>query len=58
MELGAKEKQIALVALHRFMDELKQKMESEEVGEDEYSDYVNDASLLEIVIAKFEQDPD
>lgn len=56
MELSQKEKMISLVALRKYMDYMECQLESDTLDEESYADLVNDLSLLEIVIYKFEQD--
>ncbi len=56
MELGNKEKVIILASLHQYMASIETKLNTGVLDEDENSDLVNDASLLEIVIAKFEEE--
>ena len=56
MELSQKEKIISLAALHKYMEYLELKLRAEELDEETYSDIANDASLLEILIYKTEQE--
>jgi len=56
MELSQKEKIISLAALHKYMEYLEAQLRSEEVDEELYSDIANDASLLEILIFKTEEE--
>ncbi len=54
MELGEKEKIIILAALHGYMKIVKKSLGSDNLNEDDRADLVNDASLLEIVISRFD----
>jgi hypothetical protein len=56
MELGEKEKQVVLVALRRYLQELKNQINSEETDEDERTDLVNDATLVDILISRFAEE--
>lgn len=56
MELSQKEKIISLAALHKYMEYLESQLKSEELDEETYSEIANDASLLEILIYKSEQE--
>lgn len=56
MELSQKEKIISLAALRKYMEYLESQLQSEENDEETYSDIVNDASLLEILIYRTEQE--
>jgi hypothetical protein len=56
MELSQKEKVISLAALHKYMQYLELQLRSEELDEETYSEIANDASLLEILIYKVEQE--
>ncbi|MCI0504498.1 MAG: hypothetical protein L0Z73_00165 [Gammaproteobacteria bacterium] len=56
MELGEKEKVIILAALHEYMKNVEKTLCSDNLNEDERADLVNDASLLEIVISRFEEE--
>jgi hypothetical protein len=56
MELSTKEKIITLAALNDYMKSLESKLNSGELDEDEYADIANDATLLEILIARFEEE--
>jgi len=55
MELGEKEKVIILAALHQYMKTIEESLNSDEFDEGENADLVNDASLLEIIISRFEE---
>lgn len=56
MELSAKEKIITLTALSEYMKSLEAQLNAGDLDEDAYADAVNDATLLEILIARFEQE--
>lgn len=56
MELSQKEKIISLAALNKYMQYLEGQLQSENIPEEEQSEMANDASLLEILIYKFEQE--
>ena len=56
MELGEKEKVIILAALHEYMKIVEKTLGSDNLNEDERADLVNDASLLEIVISRFDEE--
>ncbi|MES2672820.1 MAG: hypothetical protein V4660_01205 [Pseudomonadota bacterium] len=56
MELSQKEKIISLTALHKYREYLELQLGSEELDEETYADIANDASLLEILIYKAEQE--
>lgn len=56
MELSEKEKIISLAALHKYMEHLEAQLRSEELDEEAYAEIANDASLLEILIYKSEQE--
>lgn len=56
MELNTKEKIITLAALNDYMRSLESKLNSGELDEDENADIANDATLLEILIARFEEE--
>lgn len=56
MELGEKEKVIVLAALHQYMKTIEASLGSDELNGDENADLVNDASLLEIIISRFEDE--
>ncbi len=56
MELSQKEKIISLAALNKYMEYLEGQLQSEEISEEEQSEIANDASLLEILIYKVEQE--
>lgn len=56
MELGEKEKVIILAALHEYMKNVEKTLGSDNLNEDERADLVNDASLLEIVISRFDEE--
>lgn len=56
MELSQKEKIISLAALNKYMEYLESQLHSEEISEEEQSEIANDASLLEILIYKVEQE--
>jgi hypothetical protein len=54
MDLSAKEQIITLAALTKYMEHLEGLLQSEHLDEDERADIANDATLLEILIARFE----
>ena len=56
MEFGQKEKQVVLVALRRYLDDLENQLNSEKTDEANNADTVNDATLLEILISRFEDE--
>lgn len=56
MKLSQKEKVISLVALNKYMEYLEGQLQSEEISEEEQAEMANDASLLEILIYKVEQE--
>jgi hypothetical protein len=56
MELSPKEKIIVFAALNQYMDQLKAQLASGELDEDEHADTVNDAVLLDILIARFREE--
>lgn len=56
MDLSAKEKTIVLAALHKYMEFLESELSSNELSEDSQAEIANDASLLEILIYRAEQE--
>lgn len=56
MELSPKEKIITLAALCKYMEFLEAQINSEEVDEEVRAEIANDASLLEILIDRAEQE--
>ena len=54
MHLSAKEQIITLAALTKYMEHLEAVLTSEDLDDDERADTANDATLLEILIARFE----
>ena len=54
MDLSAKEQIITLAALTRYMAYLEGRLASEDLEEGERADIANDATLLEILVARFE----
>jgi hypothetical protein len=56
MDLGKKEKIVILAALHQYMETIEDSLNSGELDEDENADLVNDVSLLEIIISRFEEE--
>jgi len=56
MEIGEKEKVIILTALHQYMKIIEKSSNSHNLNEDENADLANDASLLEIIISRFEEE--
>jgi len=56
MDLGLKEKQIILVALRRFLRELEDQLNSEDIGEEESADLANDAVLVDLLVSRFEKE--
>lgn len=56
MELGTKEKQVVLVALRRYLQELEDQLNSEDVGEEESADLANDAALVDLLVSRFEEE--
>jgi hypothetical protein len=56
MELSQKEKILLLAALHKYMEHFEHQLQSEDVSEEVQSEIANDASLLEILIYKAEQE--
>ena len=55
MELGTKEKIIVLAALNEYMSSIEGKLRSGALDEDAYAEVANDAALLEILIARFQE---
>ncbi len=56
MELGEKEKIIILAALNQYMKIIEKSLDSNEASEDDNAELVNDASLLEIIISRFNEE--
>lgn len=56
MDLGVKEKQIILVALRRFLRELEDQLNSEDIDEGETADLANDAALVDLLVSRFEKE--
>lgn len=56
MDLSAKEKIITLAALNEYMNTIERKLKSGKLDEDTYADVANDATLLEILISRFEEE--
>lgn len=56
MDLSTKEKIITLAALNEYMSSMEGKLKSGELDEDAYADVANDATLLEILISRFEEE--
>jgi hypothetical protein len=56
MDFGVKEKQIILVALRRFLRELEDQLNSEDINEEESADLANDASLVDLLVSRFEEE--
>lgn len=56
MDLGAKEKQVILVALRRFLKELEDQLSWEDIGDEESADLANDAALVDLLVARFEKE--
>jgi len=56
MELGEKEKIIILAALNQYMKIIEKSLDSNETSEDDNAELVNDASLLEIIISRFDEE--
>lgn len=56
MELSIKEKIITLAALNEYLRAIESNLNSGELDEDEQANLANDASLLEILIARFEEE--
>lgn len=56
MELGAKEKQVILVALRRFLKELEDQLNSENMDEEESADIANGAALVDLLVSRFEKE--
>ena len=56
MDLGVKEKQVILVALRRFLRELEDRLNAEDIGEDESADVANDAALVDLLVSRFEKE--
>jgi len=54
MEFGEKEKVIILAALHNYMETIEKILSDETLNEDDNAELVNDASLLEIIISRFD----
>jgi len=54
MEFGEKEKVIISAALHNYMETIEKILSDGTLNEDENADLVNDASLLEIIISRFD----
>ena len=54
MDLSAKEQVITLAALTKYMEHLEGQLASAHLDEDERADIANDATLVEILIARFE----
>jgi hypothetical protein len=57
MNLGVKEKQVILVALRRFLRELEDRLNSEDIEEEESADLANDAALVDLLVSRFEEEP-
>lgn len=56
MDLGVKERQIILVALRRFLRELEDQLNSEDINEEESADLANDAALIDLLVSRFEKE--
>jgi hypothetical protein len=56
MDHGVKEKQVILVALRRFLRELEDRLNSEEIGEEAAADLANDAALVDLLVSRFEKE--
>jgi hypothetical protein len=56
MELGIKEKQVILVALRRYLKELEDQLNSAELEEEDAADIANDATLVDLLVSRFEQE--
>ncbi|WP_333677203.1 hypothetical protein [Dyella sp.] len=56
MDLGIKEKQVILVALRRFLKELEDQLNSEDIDEEESADLANDAALVDLLVSRFEEE--
>ncbi|MCF6255200.1 MAG: hypothetical protein L3J98_04455 [Gammaproteobacteria bacterium] len=56
MEFGEKEKIIILAALNQYMKIIEKSLDSNETSEDDNAELVNDASLLEIIISRFNEE--
>lgn len=56
MDLEAKEFRIVILALKSLLKETEVKLKSNSEGNDEYSNLVNDAMLIESMISGFEED--
>jgi len=56
MEFGEKEKIIILAALNQYMKIIEKSLDSNEISEDDNAELVNDASLLEIIISRFNEE--
>ena len=56
MEFGEKEKIIILAALNQYMKIIEKSLDSNEASEDDNAELVNDASLLEIIISRFNEE--
>lgn len=54
MDLGVKEKQVILVALRRFLREIEDQLNSEDISEGESADLANDAALVDLLVSRFE----
>ena len=54
MDLSAKEQVVTLAALTKYMEHLEAQLASDHLDEDERANIANDATLLEILIARFE----
>jgi len=56
VDLEAKEFRMVILALKSLLKETEVKLKSNPEGNDEYSNLVNDAMLIESMIAGFEED--
>lgn len=56
MDISTKEKIIILAALNEYMIVTESKLKSGELDEDTYAHEANDATLLGILIARFEEE--
>ena len=56
MEFGEKEKAVILAALNQYMASIEKSLNDGELEEGESADLVNDATLLEIIISRFEEE--
>jgi hypothetical protein len=56
MDLGVKEKQVILVALRRYLSELEGQLNSETAEEEDAAAIANDATLVELLVSRFEED--